>query len=59
MASLTVRIKFQPSAWKAQRSDFQSLLGQSVRGALKSVTVGVSVASVVAILLILPMSLLF
>ena len=36
----------------------QSLLGQSVRGALKSVTVGVSVASVVAILLILPMSLL-
>ncbi|MDQ1056561.1 GntP family gluconate:H+ symporter [Arthrobacter globiformis] len=37
----------------------QSLLGQSVRGALKSVTVGVSVASVVAILLILPMSLLF
>lgn len=37
----------------------QSLLGQSVRGALKSVTVGVSVASVVAMLLILPMSLLF
>ena len=37
----------------------QSLLGQSVRGALKSVTVGVSVASVVAILLIMPMSLLF
>lgn len=37
----------------------QSLLGQSVRGALKSVSVGVSVASVVAILLILPMSLLF
>jgi gluconate:H+ symporter, GntP family len=37
----------------------QSLLGQSVRGALKSVTVGVSVASVVAILLILPMSLFF
>jgi gluconate:H+ symporter, GntP family len=37
----------------------QSLLGQSVRGALKSLTVGVSVASVVAILLILPMSLLF
>ncbi|MBT2519925.1 GntP family permease [Arthrobacter sp. ISL-28] len=37
----------------------QSLLGQSVRGALKSVTVGVSVASVVAILLILLMSLLF
>jgi GntP family gluconate:H+ symporter len=37
----------------------QSLLGQSVRGALKSVSVGVSVASVVAILLIMPMSLLF
>ncbi|KAA0082653.1 gluconate permease [Mycolicibacterium sp. P9-64] len=37
----------------------QSLLGQSTRGALKTVTVGVSVASVVAILLILPFSLLF
>ncbi len=37
----------------------QSLLGQSTRGTLKTVTVGVSVASVVAILLILPMSLLF
>ena len=37
----------------------QSLLGQSTRGALKTVTVGVSVASVVAILLILPVSLLF
>lgn len=37
----------------------QSLLGQSTRGTLKSVTVGVSVASVVAILLILPMSLFF
>jgi len=37
----------------------QSLLGQSTRGALKTVTVGVSVASVVAILLILPMSILF
>ncbi|GAB3261905.1 GntP family permease [Arthrobacter pigmenti] len=37
----------------------QSLLGQSVRGALKSVSVGVSVASVVALLLILPMSLFF
>jgi H+/gluconate symporter-like permease len=37
----------------------QSLLGQSTRGALKTVTVGVSVASVVAILLILPMSALF
>ena len=34
----------------------QSLLGQSTRGTLKTVTVGVSVASVVAILLILPMS---
>jgi len=37
----------------------QSLLGQSTRGALKTVTVGVSVASVVAIMLILPMSALF
>jgi H+/gluconate symporter-like permease len=37
----------------------QSLLGQSTRGALKTVTVGVSVASVVAILLILPMSMFF
>jgi H+/gluconate symporter-like permease len=37
----------------------QSLMGQSTRGALKTVTVGVSVASVVAILLILPMSALF
>ncbi len=37
----------------------QSLLGQSTRGALKTVTVGVSVASVVAILLLLPASLLF
>jgi H+/gluconate symporter-like permease len=37
----------------------QSLLGQSTRGALKTVTAGVSVASVVAILLILPMSALF
>src|SRR6201988_729147 len=36
-----------------------SLLGQSTRGTLKTVTVGVSVASVVAILLILPMSALF
>jgi H+/gluconate symporter-like permease len=34
----------------------QSLLGQSSRGTLKTCTVGVSVASVVAILLILPMS---
>jgi H+/gluconate symporter-like permease len=37
----------------------QSLLGQSTRGTLKTVTVGVSVASVVAILLILPLSALF
>jgi len=37
----------------------QSLMGQSTRGALKTVTVGVSVASVVAILLLLPASLLF
>ena len=37
----------------------QSLLGQSTRGTLKTVTLGVSVASVVAILLILPMSALF
>jgi H+/gluconate symporter-like permease len=37
----------------------QSLLGQSTRGTMKTVTVGVSVASVVAILLILPMSALF
>lgn len=37
----------------------QSLMGQSTRGALKTVTVGVSVASVVAILLILPASVLF
>ena len=34
----------------------QSLLGQSTRGTLKTVTVGVSVASVVAIALILPIS---
>jgi H+/gluconate symporter-like permease len=37
----------------------QSLLGQSTRGTLKTVTVGVSVASVVAILLLLPISALF
>jgi len=37
----------------------QSLMGQTTRGALKTVTVGVSIASVVAILLILPMSALF
>ena len=36
-----------------------SLLGQTTRGALKTVTFGVSVASVVAILLILPLSILF
>jgi H+/gluconate symporter-like permease len=34
----------------------QSLMGQTTRGALKTCTVGVSVASVVAILLILPLS---
>ncbi|MFL4472990.1 GntP family permease [Paeniglutamicibacter sp. MACA_103] len=34
----------------------QSLLGQTVRGALKSVTVGVSVASVVAMLVVLVLS---
>ncbi|ANY05128.1 GntP family permease [Pseudonocardia sp. HH130630-07] len=37
----------------------QSLLGQSVRGTLKTCSVGVSVASVVAIVLILPLSLVF
>jgi H+/gluconate symporter-like permease len=37
----------------------QSLMGQSTRGALKTVTVGVSVASVVAVLLLLPMSAIF
>ena len=37
----------------------QSLLGQSVRGTLKTCSVGVSVASVVAILVILPLSLVF
>lgn len=37
----------------------QSLLGQSVRGALKTCSVGVSVALVVAILLILPLSYVF
>jgi H+/gluconate symporter-like permease len=37
----------------------ESLLGQTTRGALKTVTAGVSVASVVAILLILPLSALF
>lgn len=35
----------------------QSLLGQSVRGTLKTCSVGVSIASVVAILMILPLSL--
>jgi H+/gluconate symporter-like permease len=37
----------------------QSLMGQTTRGTLKTCTVGVSVASVVAILLILPLSLVF
>ncbi len=37
----------------------QSLMGQTTRGALKTCSVGVSVASVVAIGLILPMSLVF
>ncbi len=37
----------------------QSLMGQSVRGTLKTCSVGVSVASVVAILVILPLSLVF
>ncbi|GAA1558613.1 SLC13 family permease [Kribbella sancticallisti] len=37
----------------------QSLMGQTTRGTLKSCTVGVSIASVVAILLLLPISLLF
>lgn len=35
----------------------QSLMGQTTRGALKTVTFGVSVASVVAILLLMPISL--
>lgn len=35
----------------------QSLMGQTTRGALKTCSVGVSVASVVAIMIILPMSL--
>ncbi len=37
----------------------QSLMGQTTRGTLKTCTVSVSVASVVAILLLLPMSMLF
>jgi H+/gluconate symporter-like permease len=37
----------------------QSLMGQTTRGTLKTCSVGVSVASVVAILLILPLSLAF
>jgi H+/gluconate symporter-like permease len=37
----------------------QSLMGQTTRGTLKSCTVGVSVASVVAIALLMPISLLF
>ncbi|MFJ4851226.1 GntP family permease [Streptomyces sp. NPDC088733] len=36
----------------------QSLMGQTTRGTLKTCTVGVSVASVVAVLLLLPLSLL-
>ncbi|ANY08245.1 GntP family permease [Pseudonocardia sp. HH130630-07] len=38
---------------------FQALLGQSVRGTLKTFTVSISVASVVSILLLLPLSLVF
>lgn len=34
----------------------QSLMGQTTRGTLKSCTLGVSVASVVALLLLLPLS---
>ncbi|MFD5315383.1 GntP family permease [Streptomyces sp. NPDC127098] len=37
----------------------QSLLGQTTRGTLKTCTVGVSIASVVGILLLMPLSLLF
>ena len=37
----------------------QSLMGQTTRGALKTVTVGVSIASVVGISLLMPLSLLF
>lgn len=37
----------------------QSLMGQTTRGTLKSCTVGVSVASVVAIILLMPLSLVF
>ncbi|MFI6827923.1 GntP family permease [Kribbella sp. NPDC050241] len=37
----------------------QALMGQTTRGTLKSCTIGVSVASVVAILLLMPISLLF
>lgn len=37
----------------------QSLMGQTTRGTLKSCTMGVSVASVVAIVLLMPLSLLF
>ncbi|MCG7597041.1 GntP family permease [Mycobacterium sp. PSTR-4-N] len=37
----------------------QSLMGQTTRGTLKTCSVGVSVASVVALLLILPLSLVF
>jgi H+/gluconate symporter-like permease len=35
----------------------QSLMGQTTRGTLKTCSVGVSVASVIALLLIMPMSL--
>lgn len=38
---------------------FQSLFGQSVRGTLKTYTGGVTVASVVSILLLMPLSLLY
>ncbi|MFG1814515.1 GntP family permease [Kribbella sp. NPDC049174] len=37
----------------------QALMGQTTRGTLKSCTIGVSVASVVAIILLMPISLLF
>lgn len=37
----------------------QALMGQTTRGTLKSCTIGVSVASVVAIVLLMPISLLF
>ncbi|MER7372375.1 hypothetical protein [Streptomyces lanatus] len=37
----------------------QSLMGQTTRGTLKTCTVGVSLASVVGIILLQPISLLF